>query len=71
MNSAGLEAANPISTFILPSKTSCGVTVLPRPTFTKNAWAALAPTNPPAFQMPVKKLSICAFTRIWVLASLA
>jgi hypothetical protein len=40
MNSAGLEAASPISTFILPSKTSCGVMLSPNPTFTKKSFGS-------------------------------
>ncbi len=48
MNSAGRTTAMPISTFIRPSRMSCGVMVVPRPHWTKNASFGVAPASAPS-----------------------
>ena len=52
MNSAGRTAAMPISTIIRPSRMSCVVMVLPRPTLTKYAASGDEPARAPCCHKP-------------------
>ena len=70
INSAGRNKATCTLIRRMPSRTSSGVMVSPRPTETVKALSGEDPANPPRFHIPVKKLVIMPFIVIHVLGVL-